>query len=484
MTGDFTYRQAISELSRLLNKDRLNEIRAEGGMVKVVKMKLLDELRNAVERSSISVFNGKMYIFTGRIYESISANDFENMTYELWKKLGLPLSMWDNRSGGVVDLMRKMVMSKHIYPDNSKIIFENGMYDFDERKFHKDVTQKTVQFASVPFSYNPFAVCPVWNNFLDTVLPDKDCQGMLQEFLGSIFIDRKKVKIETMLILKGKGANGKSVIFETIMGLLGTGNVSTYGIQELIYGSYKEQNMANINGKRLNYCPEVDAMNVRGDNATFKALISGEPMRVKVLYSNPFEIYDIPLMMSNCNRLPKMNTWTHSMLRRIVVIPFEVSIPQNEQNPKLALELANEYAGIFNWICVGRERFRLNGCKFTDVIGLTNMLDTIERGKSSMSSAVRYMYSDQKIGTDYKAYDCVRTRNTELKAKFMLAKDLYGNYRKWCSKFHVPDDLTKSVFISELELAGFTYTRKGNGMCFKVYNILGDNESRYEGKTV
>ena len=41
MTGDFTYRQAISELSRLLNKDRLNEIRAEGGMVKVVKIQVL-----------------------------------------------------------------------------------------------------------------------------------------------------------------------------------------------------------------------------------------------------------------------------------------------------------------------------------------------------------------------------------------------------------------------------------------------------------
>ena len=72
-----------------------------------------------------------------------------------------------------------------------------------------------------------------------------------------------------MLILKGNGANGKSVIFETIMGLLGIGNVSTYGIQELIFGNYKEQNMANINGKRLNYCPEVDTMNIRGDKSRF-----------------------------------------------------------------------------------------------------------------------------------------------------------------------------------------------------------------------
>lgn len=470
MTDDFTYRTAISELSRIVNRDKLREIVLEGGAVKAVKMKLLDELRSAVEKSSLAVFNGRIYIFTGRIYENITYNDFENMVYELWKKLGIPLHYWDSKNGAV-DMMKKMVFSKHIYPDNSKIIFENGMYDFDERKFHKEITPKTVQFASVPFAYNSFASCVTWQMFLDSVLPDKDCQGMLQEFLGSIFIDRKKVKIETMLILKGKGANGKSVIFETIMGMLGTGNVSTYGIQELIFGNYKEQNMANINGKRLNYCPEVDAMNIRGDNATFKALISGEPMRVKVLYSNPFEVYDIPLMMSNCNKLPKMDTWTHSMRRRIVVIPFDISIPVEKQNPRLAIELSKEYAGIFNWICIGRERFRLNGCKFTEVAGLTDMMETIGRGDLNHSSAVRYIYSDKKVGTDWAAYDCARTRQTELKATYILASELYANYRRWCTKFHVCDDLTKYTFVSELKLAGFLYTRKSKGMCFRLYKI-------------
>ena len=137
MTGDFTYRTAISELSKLVNRDRLREITAEGGAVKGVKMRLIDELRTAVEKSSLSVFNGYIYIFTGNIYERISRPDFENLTYELWKQLGLPMTMWDKRSGGVVDIMSGMVFSKHIYPDNSKIVFENGMYDFDAHKFSR-----------------------------------------------------------------------------------------------------------------------------------------------------------------------------------------------------------------------------------------------------------------------------------------------------------------------------------------------------------
>lgn len=472
MSEDFTYRKAIAELSRLVNRDKLRNIQFEGGAVKGLKMRLIDLLRTAVEKSSMSVFNGKMYVFTGKVYESIGEADFSNLTYELWGQLGLPMTLWDKKSGGVVDMMRTMIYSKHIYPDNSKVVFENGLYDFDTHKFCKEVTKSTVQFSVVPFNYNSFAQCPNWQMFLDSVLPNKDYQGMLQEFLGSIFIDRKKVKIETMLILKGDGANGKSVIFETVMGLLGKDNVSTYGISELVCSHLKEQNMSKINGKRLNYCSELNAFNVKGENDVLKALISGEPMTAKVLYANPFKVYDIPLLMSNCNKLPKIDGWSHGMRRRIVIIPFDIQIPVEKQNPRLAIDLANEYAGIFNWICIGRERFRLNGCKFTEVPGLTNYLDTLERGASNEASAIRYIYSKDKIGIGWPAFDYARTSQTVLRPTYRSLRALYENYRKWCKRFHV-EPQSEHVFRDELKLAGFEYCRKTIGMCFKLYEING-----------
>ena len=53
----------------------------------------------------------------------------------------------------------------------------------------------------------------LWRMFLDEVLPDKNMQKVLQEFLGSIFVDRRVAKMETMLVLRGSGSNGKSVVF-------------------------------------------------------------------------------------------------------------------------------------------------------------------------------------------------------------------------------------------------------------------------------
>ena len=60
MSEDFTYRKAIAELSRLVNRDKLRNIQFEGGAVKGLKMRLIDLLRTAVEKSSMSEFNGKL----------------------------------------------------------------------------------------------------------------------------------------------------------------------------------------------------------------------------------------------------------------------------------------------------------------------------------------------------------------------------------------------------------------------------------------
>jgi phage/plasmid-associated DNA primase len=98
-------------------------------------------------------------------------------------------------------------------------------------------SNKYIQVTQNDFEYLPTAVSYKWLKFLDEVLPDRKIQDVLQEFLGSIFIDRKEAKMEQMMILKGAGGNGKSVIFEVIKGLLGEDNISTFAISELITGA-------------------------------------------------------------------------------------------------------------------------------------------------------------------------------------------------------------------------------------------------------
>ena len=67
---------------------------------------------------------------------------------------------------------------------------------------------------TLPYCYDPEAECPLWQTFLERVLPDGDAQLLLAEFIGYCLMPRHP--LEKMLLLYGEGLNGKSVTLEVI----------------------------------------------------------------------------------------------------------------------------------------------------------------------------------------------------------------------------------------------------------------------------
>ena len=47
----------------------------------------------------------------------------------------------------------------------------------------------------LPFSYDVNATCPMFNKYLNTVLPDMERQYILAEYLGSLFIKSSRLKL-------------------------------------------------------------------------------------------------------------------------------------------------------------------------------------------------------------------------------------------------------------------------------------------------
>jgi putative DNA primase/helicase len=76
----------------------------------------------------------------------------------------------------------------------------------------------------LPFKYDPKAKAPMFEAYLNKVLPDPERQKVLAEYLGFLFIKHgsNALKEEKALILFGTGANGKSVFFEIVGALLGS----------------------------------------------------------------------------------------------------------------------------------------------------------------------------------------------------------------------------------------------------------------------
>jgi len=210
----------------------------------------------------------------------------------------------------------------------------------------------------LPFEFVPGAKAPIFQAYLTRVLPDKQSQMILAEYLGYVFMKHRSntTKLEKVLVLYGLGANGKSVFHEVVNALLGSANVSSYSIQSLTNenGYYR----AMIGNKLVNYASEI---NCNLQTSIFKQLVSGEPVEARLPYGQPFTLTQYAKLIFNCNELPREVEHSHAYFRRFLIVPFEVTIPEAEQDKQLHCKIIDaELSGVFNWVLEGLNRLLKN----------------------------------------------------------------------------------------------------------------------------
>lgn len=230
------------------------------------------------------------------------------------------------------------------------------------------------------------------------------------------------------------------MFYEVVNALLGAENTSNYSLQSLTdeNGYYR----AKIANKLVNYSSEI---NGKLESSIFKQLVSCEPVGARLPYGEPFEIQEYAKMIFNCNELPKDVEHTNAYFRRFLIIPFEVTIPDNERDTQLSNKIIkNELSGVFNWVLKGLERL-LEQKNFTQSDKVNNVLEEYKIQSDSVKMFLED-YGFSKSSNDY-----------------VLIKELYILYRAFCN-----DDGCKPVnkknFIKRLESDNVNVKRinKGN----------------------
>lgn len=462
MDSETIYRLRTGLLTRCHNNSMLDTAMSQKNRSRRIGM-VMSIIRSSLSQAPIGVFNGVIYGYNSKIYEVMSQKDFYTLIYETVECLGLPFEdmlMVDK----IEKACRSVVMKKEIRPMSDYVVFQNCVYDI-RRKKEFAFSARYVQMSRLDYEHNGNMRPYMWMTFLDEVLPDKKKQLVLQEFLGSIFIDRQEAKMEKMLILLGDGANGKSVVFETVLGVLGRENVTNFGLQSLIAGTERKHNIATINGKRLNYCSEIQAIEIGKDSDALKTLVSGEPTEARALYGQNFMARDIPLLMSNANRMPYLTDMSVGMRRRLCIIRFGITIPKEKQNTQLAEQLKAEYPGIFNWMIEGRDRFIQNGYKLTHY---QTTETTVEEFLQSTNTVIQYMADAKYYPFDFKAEDKVPVWRTY--------KTIYDNYVAWCQgNDTIPETRRSMAFI--LKKQGYRKRRMSTGTEYAVFGKKGKKDT-------
>lgn len=354
-----------------------------------------------------------IYLFNGSYWSLLDIEELKNFLGEACEKLGVDkfkAKYFNFREQLFKQFIALANLPKpEIGQDVVNINLQNGTFKItpDGTKLCSFDRADFITYQ-LPFAYDLDAKAPLFEAYINKVLPDKERQNILAEYLGYVFIKPSALKLEKTLLLYGTGANGKSVFYEIVRNLLGEQNTSEYSLQSLTNdnGYYR----AMIANKLVNYASEI---NGRLEASIFKQLVSGEPVEARLPYGNPFTLTQYAKLIFNCNELPKDVEQTEAYFRRFLIIPFEVTIPEMEQDKQLAHKIiSNELSGVFNWVLQGLNRLLIQK-KFTDCQKVREARELYERE----SDSVRQFIYDGGYKSSH---------------EWISIKILYQDYRSFC----------------------------------------------------
>ena len=248
------------------------------------------------------------------------------------------------------------------------LAFENGLVGLEgvlggqaELKPHTPEWFSPVVF---PYAFDAGASSPRWVEFLDHVLEnDSDRLNLVQEWCGYCLIP--DTSLHKFMVLEGDGANGKSVFLEVLGALLGEENISHVPLG--VFGDRFQ--LTPTVGKLANIAPEADE-DERPNLGVLKQFTAGDRMYLDRKGISGIQVKPTARLVLATNNRPPLGDRSQGLWRRLLLVPFRVSIPENQQDRELARKLRCELPGIVNWALEGLVRLRQRGHFTESQVGL------------------------------------------------------------------------------------------------------------------
>lgn len=257
----------------------------------------------------------------------------------------------------------------------------------------------------LPYPYDPDARCPGWEHFVSEAMEgDQDRVDLAQEWFG--FNSTHDTAMEKFLMCFGEGGTSKSVFLKVLIAMLGRANVSHVPLE--LFGD-KFQLYQTL-GKLANIVPEIGEGS-RLAEGIFKNFVSGERMFFDVKNLPGVNAYPTARLSFAANNLPRFHDRSNAIPRRILLLPFRVLVPLEQQDPQLAESFTAELPGIFNWAVAGLRRLRHQG-RFTEPAICREALDA-------------YRTDSNPARAFLQEHVCRHDGQVQCSA-------VYGRYTEWC----------------------------------------------------
>lgn len=278
---------------------------------------------------------------------AITYNQFDSYPWEL------------NTPGGIIDLT-----TGELTPP-------------DPDKLHTRTTKVTPDFN---------ADNHVWETYLKTTFPGHpELIDYLQRLIGYTAVGR--VKEHILPFAYGSGANGKSVLMETMTGILND-YAATTPSGFFMASKYQEHStgVADIAGARMVTGSEVNATD-KFDEQKVKQLTGGDTIKARFMRQDYFEFRPTGTFWLSGNFYPAVESGGDSFWRRLRLIPFTHYFTEKERIDDLQGLLLNEHApAILAWIVRGAADYYRNGLQEPAIV-----TEATEQYKESQDTVTRFL---------------------------------------------------------------------------------------------
>lgn len=312
---------------------------------------------------------------------------------------------------------------------------KNGILDLRTGRL-KPHDPQAMQTKIAGCAYDPEAQAPTWSAFLDRIFNgNHDLIAFLQRAVGySLTGD---VGEQCLFFLFGTGANGKSTFTGAVQDALGEYGMKTRAetLMQKRQDSIPEE-VAQLAGVRFMLAAELGE-GQRLNESLIKDLTGGDKIRGRLLYQKSFEYYPVAKPFLYGNHKPAIRGTDEGIWRRPKLIPFRVTIPEPERDPKLPEKLRAELPGILAWAVQGCLDWQSGGLRTPDEV----------------KAATAEFRAEQDVLQAFVDDCCI-----ESNLATVTAGELYRAYKAWCEQVN-ENTLSQRKLSQALDERG--YSTKG-----------------------
>ena len=431
------------------------------GATTIVKQILGDKLKYSFQNSAFYIWEGKRYINYGDdemlihpLTEILSlvehsaffwfmgeAENYINEDAEVraaFEKKATDLFTFSKRFVTVKlaqDVLKKLkgmdaVSDIAAYYDTPYINMQNGTLNLITRELlpHDPIYNQSKITAC---DYIPQANCPEFRAMIKRLIPNDADRKELQKSFGLCLAKEHLPAKKVLMLLCGPKDSGKTTVLNTLVETLGE-----YGAavdNSLLMKSTKDKTvgpeMLDFKESLMITASETSE-NDRLDAGKVKALTGDTTQSIRNNYATKMEKFRmIGLIYIDSNFKPYIDPRDSALWGRIRLFPF--ICPVTKKDPDLKKKLAEEKAGIFNWLLEGLDMI----LEEKEIFETPAMVEFKEQYMKEMDVTQQFL-------TDC----CVKSDD---KHSRILTSVLYTTYKNWCKDngFH---DSVRGKFYEEV----------------------------------